>query len=253
MFERRQQAFAAQSAALDEAKARAEALCAQVEQAGAEPPPDRPTGEARLLEWREAFDAIGELPRADARGLQQRFQRAMARYEALLADLERRDAESAEARLAAAIRAVRACQRAVLEGAGADEREARRNAAEEAVSGLQRSPGKGVLQALRQGLARADAADFAATAGDDATRERELRRLCVRAEIFGGGATPAEDAALRREQELQLLRQGLGQARQVDERDREAMRLEWLGIAAVAPELHDALEQRFLRHVGRRR
>lgn len=253
VFERRQQAVAAQSAALGQARAQVEALCAQIEQASGEAPADRSAGEARLLEWREAFDAVGELPRAEARGLQQRFQRAMARFEARLADLERRDAETAESRLLAAIRQLRAYQRSVLKSAAADERDARRSAAEDSICGLQRSPGKGVLQALRQGLARADAPDFAAANADDAGRERELRRLCVRAEIFGGGATPAADAALRREQELQLLRQGLGQALRLDDRDRDAMRLEWLDVVAVAPALHDELEQRFLRSLGRRR
>jgi len=253
VFERRQQAVAAQSAALGQARVQAEALCAQIEQAGGEAPADRSAGEARLLEWREAFDAVGELPRAEARGLQQRFQQAMARFEARLADLERRDAATAESRLLAAIRQVRACQRSVLEGAAVDERDARRSAAEDSISGLQRSPGKSVLQALRQGLARADATDFAAANADDAGRERELRRLCVRAEIFGGGATPAADAALRREQELQLLRQGLGQARHLDDRDRDAMWLAWLDVVAIAPELHDELEQRFLRSLGHRR
>ncbi|MCC6172252.1 MAG: DUF349 domain-containing protein [Gammaproteobacteria bacterium] len=253
VFERRQQAVAAQSAALGQARAQVEALCAQIEQASGEAPADRSAGEARLLEWREAFDAVGELPRAEARGLQQRFQRATARFEAQLAELEQRDAETAESRLLAAIRQLRAYQRSVLEGAAAAERDARRSSAEDSICGLQRSPGKGVLQALRQGLARADALDFAAANADDAGRERELRRLCVRAEIFGGGATPAADAALRREQELQLLRQGLGQARRLDDPDRDAMRLEWLDVVAVEPALHDELEQRFLRSLGRRR
>lgn len=253
VFERRQQAFAAQAETLGQARAQAEALCAQVEQAAGEPPADRSTGEARLLEWRDAFDAIGELPRAEARGLQLRFQRAMARYEGQLADLERREVQKAESRLEVAIQQVRAYQRAVIEGAAGEEREARRGAAEEAVASLQRSPGKGLLQALRQGLARADAADFALLAGTDADRERQLRRLCIRAEIYAGSATPPEDLALRRELELQLLSQGLGQARQVEDRDREAMRLEWLGIAAITPAMHEELQRRFLGNLGRRR
>jgi hypothetical protein len=58
---------------------------------------------------------------------------------------------------------------------------------------------------------------------------------------------------LRRERELELLRQGLGQARRMDDRDWEAMRLEWLCMGAVAPEVHDELERRFVQCLARRR
>jgi len=72
-----------------------------------------------------------------------------------------------------------------------------------------------------------------------------LRSLCIRAEILGGKATPPEDVARRREIELQLLSQGFGQVRQTDERAWEALRVEWLGLDAADPPVHDALEQRF--------
>jgi hypothetical protein len=250
VFERRQQAFAQQSATLEAAKQQAVALCSQVEQASREPPADRRAGEARLREWQEAFAAVGELPRAEVRGLRERYQRAVSRYEALLAGQEQRDAAAAESNLHAAARHVRACQRAVMQGAAADERAALRNAAEAFIAGVTRWPGKGAVQALRQGLSRADSASF--TTADDATRERALRMLCIRAEILGSTATPPEDATLRRACELQLLSQGLGRARQMEERDWEAMRLEWLAIDAVAPEVHDALERRFLEGLSRR-
>ncbi|MCU0757585.1 MAG: DUF349 domain-containing protein [Steroidobacteraceae bacterium] len=253
VFERRQQAFAAQAAALGESQARAETLCAEIEQAAGEPPPDRQAAESRLLEWRAAFDALGELPRPVARSLRQRFQAALARHESLLASLERRAAESAESSLLAAAREVRALQRALLQGAAEDECEALRGAAESGVAGVARWPSKAVAQALRQALAGARAADFVAAAGDDADRERALRRLCVRAEILAAASTPAEDATLRREVELQMLSRGLGQARRVEARDWEAMHAEWLGVAAIEPARHDALERRFLHVVGRGR
>lgn len=250
VFDRRQQALAQLSATLQAAKAQAVALCAQIEQASQEPPADRRSGEAKLREWQQAFDAVGDLPRAEVRGLRERYQRAMSRYEALLAGQDERDAAAAEANLHAAARHVRAYQRAVMQGATADEREALRKAAETFVAGITRWPGKGALQAVRQGLARADSAGFATA--DDAAREQTLRRLCVRAEILSSIATPPDDANLRRECELQLLSQGLGRARQMEERDWEALRLEWLGIDAVAPEVHDALEHRFVQCLSRR-
>ncbi len=252
VFERREQAFAQQSATLELAKTEVVSLCTQIEQASHETPPDRQSGQARLQEWREAFDAIGELPRADAWSLRERFQRATSRYEALLAGQDQRDAEAAEWNLYAAARHVRAYQRAVLETAPEDEQVALRSAAEAFIAGVPRWPSKGALQAVRQGLVRAGSAGFAIESAHDTAREQALRSLCIRAEIFSSAVTPPEDAALRRDCEMQLLRQGLGLAQQVDDRDWEAMRLEWLGIGAVAPDLHDALEQRFVRCLQRR-
>lgn len=248
VFERRQQELAQHNAVLEQAKRAAEELCSQIEQACEQGPADRPGGEARLREWQEAFNALGELPRDDARGLRERCQRAMKKFDAQIAGFAQRDAEAAEASVLAAARHVRAWQRAVIRG-DADRDELKR-AAEAFIAGVARWPSKGIAQALRQSLAQAEAAQF--TQPDDAAREQALRRLCIHAEILSGTSTPAEDAGLRREQELQLLSQGLGLARQADDRAWEAMRIEWLGLAAVEPELHEALERRFMQCLGRR-
>jgi hypothetical protein len=243
VYERRQQEFAQQAATLEQAKAEAEALCARVEQACEEGPSDRPSGEARLREWREAFDAVGELPRNDVRALRERYQRAVSRYESLIDGLARRDAEAAETSVLEAARHVRAFQRAVIQGDAA--RDELKATAEAFIAGVPRWPAKALPQALRQSLANAESAAF--TQADDAAREQALRNLCIRAEILSGASTPAEDAGLRREHEMQLLRQGLGQARQADQRAWEAMRIEWLGLAAIEPALHEELERRFMR------
>lgn len=247
VFERRQQQFAQQAATLQQAKAAAEALCEQIEQEAGQGPADRPAGEARLREWEEAFTAVGELPRSDARRLRDRHRRAMAAYQAKLDGLAQRDAELVEAGVLTAARHVRAYQRAVIQGdEGHDQL---RVAAEEFIDSVPRWPGKDIPRALRQALAAAQSADFAST--DDAAREQALRALCIHAEILSGTATPPEDAGLRREHELQLLSRGLGQARQADERAWRSMRIEWLGLAAVEPALHDELEQRFMRSLKR--
>jgi hypothetical protein len=185
--------------------------------------------------------------------LRQRFQRAMGQYESLLATQDQREAAGADSNLLAAAGQVRAWQRAVLQGAPEAQCEALHAAAEAFVAGVPRWPLKGAAQRLRQALALTAPAELLAAAGDEPARERALRQLCVRAEILGGSTTPPEDLALRRELELQMLRQGLGQARRVEARDWDAMRLEWLGIVAVEPALHDALERRFVRGCGRAR
>ncbi len=251
VYERRQQVFAEQSAALELAKVQAVALCGQIEQAMQQSPADRQSGQARLREWQAGFAAIGELPHAEARGLRDRFQRAVSGYEALLAGLEQRASDAVETNVRTAARQVRAYQRAVLQCATDAEREALRTAADAFMAGVPRWPNKGTKQALQQALVRTDSAEF--TTGDDAARELALRTLCVHAEILSATATPPEDAGLRREHELKLLRQGLGQARRVDDRDWETMRLEWLGMGAVAPEVHDALERRFVQCLAQRR
>lgn len=123
-------------------------------------------------------------------------------------------------------------------------------ATEAFIAGVPRWPGKGILQALRQSLARAESPGF--TGIDDTSREQALRRLCIHAEILSGATTAAGDIALRRDQEMQMLRQGLGQARQADDRTWEAMRLEWLGLDAAEPAVHDELERRFMKCLRQR-
>ena len=62
------------------------------------------------------------------------------------------------------------------------------------------------LQALRAELAQPGLPDIAAN-------EAALRTLCIRAELFTDTPTPAEDAAFRRDFQLQQLLKGFGQAR----------------------------------------
>jgi hypothetical protein len=246
VFERRQQEQAGQNAALEQTKSAAEDLCQQIEAASREGPADRPGGEAQLRAWQEAFHALGELPRNSAHNLRERYQRAMTKYDSQIAGLAQLARDAAEANVLTAARHVRAWQRAVMQGdVESDELKV---AAEAFIAGVPRWPGKSILQALRQSLARTEF-----TAPDDAARELALRRLCIHAEILGDTATPAEDASLRREQEMQMLQQGLGQKRQADERDWDAMRIEWLGLDATEPAVHDQLERRFMQCWKRRR
>jgi hypothetical protein len=248
VFERRQQELAQHDAVLEQARCAAEELCRRIEAAGEQGPADRASGEASLREWQEAFHALGDLPRNHARQLRERYQRAMSRYDSLLAGLEQREADAAEANVLAAARHVRAWQRALIQGTA--DGEELKHAAETFIAGVPRWPGKAILQALRQSLANADPAAFAAQ--DDAAREQALRRLCIQAEILSDTATPAEDTGLRRELQMQMLQLGLGQKRQIDARDWDAMRIEWLALPAADPAVHDGLEQRFMRCCRRR-
>jgi hypothetical protein len=243
VYERRQQESAHQAAALKVAQSAAEDLCQQIEEASQEGPADRPSGEARLREWQDAFNSLGELPRNESHKLRERYQRAMSAYDAQIAGLAQRALAAVETNVLVAARHVRAYQRAVIDGDAA--RDELKLVAEAFIANVPRWPNKGILQALRQSLARADSAEF--TASDDAAREQALRKLCIHAEILNDVSTPPEDAGLRREQEMQLLTQRFGQARQTDERAWDAMRVEWLGLVAVEAALYDELERRFMR------
>ena len=247
VYDRRQQEVVQQNATLEQAKSAACDLCAQIEQASLQGPADRPGGEAQLREWQDAFHALGELPRNDARALRERYQRAMSRYDSQIAGLAQRDAAAVESNALAAARYVRAYLRAVIEGDAT--RDELKIAAENFIASVPRWPSKAILQALRQSLARAETAQF--TQADDTVREQQLRKLCIHAEILSDTATPSEDTGLRRDQEMQMLRQGLGQARQADARVWDSMRIEWLGLAPAPAAVHDELERRFMRCLRR--
>ncbi len=247
VYQRREQAYAQYSAGLEAARASAVALCEQVEQAGSPAAAERASAHARVREWHDAFEALGELPRSDARGVRDRFERAVARYEAVLDQLDVRDAAAAESNLFEAGRHIRAYERALMRDTAVAEREKLRTAAETFMAGVQCWP-KGGLQASKQALARADAV----SAADVVMRERALRAVCIRGEILSSTPTPPEDEELRRDYQLRLLMEGLGQVARTDDRDWEAMVLEWIGIGAVAPDVHETLELRFKRALANR-
>ena len=247
VFQRREQAYTQHSAALEAAKMQAVALCEQVEQAAGDAVADRLPGHAKVAEWHAAFDALGELPRADARNLRDRFQRAVSRYEEGLARQDSRDAEASESNLLEAARLVRAYERAVMQEAPSAERETLKSAVESFMAGVHRWP-KGGLQALKQALTRADSASSA----DDEAREQALRMLCIRLEILSSTPTPPEDEALRQDYQMRLLQESLGQGRHADVQAWDSMLLEWIGIGAVAPEVHEDLQRRLVRCLAKR-
>jgi hypothetical protein len=208
---------------------------------------ERVSAHAKIREWHAAFDEIGEMPRADARNLRNRFERAVSAYEAGLAQQDLRDAEDAESNLFEAGRLIRAYERAVMQDAPAADREALRQAVDAFIEGVRRWH-KGGLQALKQALARADSA----IAGGDEAREDALRMLCIRGEILGSLPTPPEDEERRRDYQMRLLMANMGQGVHRDDQDWDALRLEWIAIGAVAPEVHEALEARFRRCLAQR-
>src|SRR5258708_4344009 len=241
-YQKRQQAHAEYTARLEAAKVKAVALCEEAERVAALSGAALLEEGARIPELRSAFEALDEMPRTEARGLQDRFGRALDLCAAQMAQQHMRDAEQSFTNLFEAGRHIRAYEWAAVRNAEASERETLKQAAETFIAGVQHWP-KGGLQAVTEKLAKAGSVSDAG----GAACERALRVLCIRSEIHSDIPTPPEDEALRREYQVQRLVQGMGQGSHVDDGDWDAMALEWIRIGAVSPEVHESLQSRFMR------
>jgi len=242
VYQKRQQAHSEYCAGLEANKVKALALCEEAERVAMSSGTELLEGNAKIPEWRAAFEALGEMPRAEARALQDRFEGAVELCKAQLAGQLARDAEKSFANLFEAGRHIQAYEWAVMSNAQASERESLRQAAESFVAGIQHWP-KGGLQALEETLEKASSKSDA----DCAAHEKAMRTLCIRCEIRSDTATPPEDDALRREYQVQRLMRGMGQGTHADDGDWDAMLLEWIRIGAVAPALYESLQARFIR------
>jgi Domain of Unknown Function (DUF349) len=243
VFQKRQQEFAEYNAALEVNKAKATSLCEELEQIGALSGPQLLQSAAKLAELGPAFEAIGEFPKTDARGLRVRFERALAGCEAALGRERATEVERSWSSLFDAANLVRAYRLTVARDGDVTERESLRQAAESCIASAGQAP-KGALEALRRTLAsEADS--------DPAANEAQLRKLCIRAEILSGSATPAEDQGLRREYQVQRLMQSMGQGVSADDTQLDALAIEWLQVGPVEAAPYAALLERFKRCRGR--
>ena len=245
IFQKRQQAYSEYAAGLEISKAKAVALCEETEQFAAQSGPVLLDGAAKLPDWRAAFEALGDLPRADERRLYERFERALKRCQAAVATQRVHDTEQSFINLLESARHINVYRWSVARQAPTADCEACKLAAETFIAGVPVWP-KGSLAAIKEAWAKADVASDR----DAFARESALRTLCLRSEILSGLPTPPEDQALRREYQLQRLVQGMGHGSAANADDWEAMAFDWLRIGAVAPDQYDALLARFL--LGRR-
>jgi hypothetical protein len=241
VFQKRQQAHAEYTARLGASTGEAAALCEQIEQSAALTGAELAQATAKIPEWRAAFEALGELPRAEARGLQRRFELAIGHLEAQTAQQRARDAQQSITDVFEAARRIRAYEWAVMQDAEEAARQTLRQEAEAFLAGIKRGP-PGSNQALKEVLAKSPVV----TVEDLAAREKALRILCIRCEILRDAPTPSEDEVLRREYQVQRLMQGMGQGH-TGAPDWNVMLAEWIRIAAIALPEHDSLQARFMR------
>jgi hypothetical protein len=246
VYQKRQQAYAEYTSGLEANKAKAIALCEEVERGAGLSGAELLAAVAKIPGWRATYEALDEMPRAEARGLQNRFERAINSCRAKEAEQRARDSKQSFLALFEAAKRIQAYQRAVLQSAEPSEREALKQAAESFIAEVPQWP-KGGLKAIKETLAAADAI----SGSDGEARERALRIICVRAEIRSEAPTPADDETLRREYQVQRLMRAMGQGINADDADWDTMALEWIRIGAVAPDLHESLTARFLKLAGK--
>jgi hypothetical protein len=242
VFARRQQAHVDYLAALEANKAAATALCQEAELVAALSGAELLEGAARSAQWRAAFEAIGETPRAEQRGLRDRFERALKLCQTRVAEMRARDKLRSFTSILEAARHIQEYGYAVARQAAAAERDALKLAAETFIAGVQNWP-KGAPQALKEAWQKAEAA----LDRDLPANEKALRLLCIRSEIFGDLATPAEDQALRREHQMQRLTQRMSERSDASADDWESLSMAWVRVGPVEPIAYQALVARFVR------
>jgi hypothetical protein len=239
VFQKRQQEFSDYTAALQTNKSSAIHLCEELEKIAALSGPELLQGARNVPELRVAFESLGEFPRADARGLRGRFERALERFEESVAQQQVRAAQLSWNDLFDAAGRVRAYRLAVARQADVAEQDALRLAAQTHIASVAQWP-KGGLEAIKQELARE-------ASGDVAANEAALKMLCIRAEILTDRPTPPEDQPLRREYQVQRLIRSMGQGISADEAQLDAMAIEWLGVGPTDEVTYEALLKRFRR------
>jgi len=241
IFQKRQQAHADYAAGLEANKRQAVTLCEEAERLAALSGTALLEGVAKIPQWRADFEALGEVPRADQRGLRDRFERALTRCQAQILQMRARDKELSFTNLLEAARLIQAYGWAVAQGVASSDLEALKQAAEVFIAGVQQWP-KGGAQALKEAWAKAHAA-----AGLDLpANETALRKLCIRSEILTDRPTPPEDQALRRAYQVQRLVRSMGQRNEEND-DLDGFGLEWVRVGPIPAATHETLLARFLR------
>lgn len=239
VFQKRQQAHSDYTAGLQSNKARAVALCEEAEQLAGRSRSELLDGAGKMAEWRAAFEAVGELPRAEERGLRGRFERALERVKAAISAQKSRDKARSLDELLEAASLIHAYARAVSQAAPLPEREALKQAAETYIAGVAHWP-KGGPEALAEAWGTAEAAPPLAPA-----HETALRMLCVRSEILEGLSTPAEDQELRREYQMRRLVERMGRGNEGPDDSVERLLLEWTRGNTAPQDVYGPLFARF--------
>lgn len=237
VFQKRQQDAAAYTVGLENNKTQAIALCEQLEQIAALEGPELLARLGTRVDLRNAFEAIGEFPRAESRELRSRFDRGVERCEQSIARQHVRDAERSWSDLFEAANHVRAYRLAVARSLNTEQTVTLKEAAETYIASVVHWPKNG-LDALKQALAQEDSAGLTAN-------EAALKVLCIRAEMLTDLPTPLADQPLRREYQLQRLVTRMGKGVKAEETNLNTLAIEWVAVGPVEEAIYQPLLQRF--------
>jgi hypothetical protein len=246
VFERSSQEWAAHGAALEANQTRATGLCEEIERIATLPGESLLPAIKQLDELCSEFESL-ELPRASARDLRQRFNRATDRCAESIRGHREAAARRGWTDLFAAAAQVRAYALATALGRSSDDCESLRTAAASSVASLEHAP-KGTRALLERQMEKVATGAISA---DLAASEAALRLLCIRAELISDAPTPPEDLPLRREYQMQRLVASMGRGERATTTDLDGLALEWLTVGPVEAAVHDALFVRF-QHCQRR-
>ncbi len=237
VFQKRQQEFASHTAALEANKLHAIGFCEELEKMAALSGQELLETAKKLPDLRLAFDSIEELPRSNARQIQDRFERAFERCKKAIAEQHSLNAEQGWLALLDAANSVRAYRLALVRNAETAELDALKQIAENHLGNIAQSP-KGGVDALKNALAQPANSDLAAN-------ELALRTLCIRAEILTDTPTPAADQTLRREYQLRRLMETMGQGGTAEQGHLDSLALEWLSVGPTEETTYVQLAERF--------
>lgn len=239
VFAKRQQQRTELASSLSEAKAKAVALCEEAEGIAALTGAELIEGAKKLSALTELFEAVGELPKADARGLHGRFERAVGKCEKAIAAQRTREKAQAWFTVLEAGDKIRLHRLAASQGG--DHEAAKQNAIA-FIDGVTQWP-KGALQIIKAELLKSGSSDLAAN-------ENALRTLCIRSEILTDTPTPDADQAFRRNYQLQRLMKGMGQTSPSKQDELNEMVFEWIAVGATSDAVYRDLLDRFTRCRG---
>lgn len=237
VFQKRQQESAERAAHFESNRTQASTLCEELEKIAALSGNELLDAARKLPELRASFDAIEELPKANARQLHDRFERAFVRCRKAVSQQQALDAERGWTDLLEAANHVRAYRLAVAHQADAAELEGLKQEARQRLDAAAGSPKRG-LQVVRNAFAQPVGNDLAAN-------ESVLRMLCIRAEILTETPTPAADQRLRREYQVKRLSEGMGQGIETDPAELDTLTLEWLSTGPTEDAVYADLVERF--------
>ncbi|MBC6904828.1 DUF349 domain-containing protein [Saccharophagus sp. K07] len=238
IFAKRQQESEALKEERNAAKQQAEDILGQLEEILAKSGEEFFAGRTRAEALQSEFQAIGELPRENARAIASRFHE-------LVDALHKKASSERKATIARAWHSVftladqvRLYENAVLlSPANASAEEVQTAIAQAKFQWPQNA--KDILEHRLQNAA-------SLTKDKQLEAEQQLRILCIRSEILTDRVTPESDKALRLQYQVENLKQNFGQGLEVNDAAMLELFREWLAVPAASSKDYPPLEKRFL-------